>query len=160
MLDEVNRLVPQYGGITRERLSGAGLVWPCPDSQHPGTPILHAQDSRLLSGGRMVPVQYKPAAEEESPEYPFLLTTGRVAVHHNAGSMTRRSPSLLEREPELFVEINIGDAAKPQGIASGDEVTVTTPRARRLKQGTANGPGEAGSRVHALPFSGHEHPDQ
>ncbi len=128
VLEEVNRLVPQYAGITRERLSGAGLVWPCPDSQHPGTPILHAQGFKTASGrARMVPVEYKPAAEEESHEYPFLLTTGRVAVHHNAGSMTRRCPSLLEREPDLFVEINIDDA-KARGIANGDEVSVKTPR--------------------------------
>ena len=55
------------------------------------------------------------------------LTTGRVAVHHNAGSMTRRSPSLLEREPDLFVEINSADALRLK-VADGDEVTVTTPR--------------------------------
>jgi formate dehydrogenase (coenzyme F420) alpha subunit len=129
-LAEINRVVPQYGGITRERLNGFGLVWPCPSSDHPGTPILHAQGFNLKDGKAIVmPVCYKPAAEDVSWEYPFVLTTGRVTVHHNAGSMTRRSPSLMEREPELFVEINTADASKLR-IADGDEVMITTPRGK------------------------------
>ncbi len=74
-----------------------------------------------------MPVPYRPPSEESDWEYPFTLTTGRVAVHHNAGSMTRRSPSLIEREPDLFVEINTADAARLR-IADGDEVVITTPR--------------------------------
>jgi formate dehydrogenase major subunit len=143
-LGEINRLVPQYGGITRERLDGFGLVWPCPSSDHPGTPILHAQGFKLKDSKAIImPVHYKPAAEDVSREYPFILTTGRVTVHHNAGSMTRRSPSLMEREPDLFVEINTEDASK-LSIADGDEVMITTPRGKttalarltdRVKQG-------------------------
>jgi len=127
---EINRVVPQYGGITRERLNGFGLVWPCPSSDHPGTPILHAQGFKLKDGKAIImPVRYKPAAEDVSWEYPFILTTGRVTVHHNAGSMTRRSPSLMEREPDLFVEINTADASKLR-IADGDEVMIATPRGK------------------------------
>jgi len=43
-------------------------------------------------------------------------------VHHNAGSMTRRSPSLIEREPDLFVEIGTADAAQLK-VADGDVMT-------------------------------------
>ena len=100
VLAEINRLVPQYGGITRQRLDGMGLIWPCPNEDHPGTPILHMGGFKLQdSRASIVPVQYRPAAEDASWDYPFVLTTGRVAVHHNAGSMTRRSPSLIERDP-------------------------------------------------------------
>ncbi len=128
VLAEINRLVPQYGGITRERLDGMGLIWPCPDKDHPGTPILHSLGFKLQDGrASIMPVQYRAAAENASWDYPFILTTGRVAVHHNAGSMTRRSPSLIEREPELFVEINTNDAARLK-IADGDEVLVTSLR--------------------------------
>jgi formate dehydrogenase major subunit len=70
---------------------------------------------------------YRPAAEDASWEYPLILTTGRVTVHQNAGSMTRRSPSLIEREPDLFVEINTADAARLH-IDDGDEVAVATAR--------------------------------
>ncbi len=128
VLAEINRLVPQYGGITRPRLDGMGLIWPCPNEDHPGTPILHIGGFKLQdSRASIVPVQYRPAAEDASWDYPFVLTTGRVAVHHNAGSMTRRSPSLIERDPELFVEINTADAARLK-IADGDEVLVTSLR--------------------------------
>lgn len=128
VLVEINRTVPQYGGITRERLGRAGLIWPCPTPDHPGTPILHSSGFKL-AGGRasMVPVPYRPAAEDASWVYPFVLTTGRIAVHHNAGSMTRRSPSLIGREPDLYVEINTADAARLK-VADGDEVLVATPR--------------------------------
>ncbi|MCK9405772.1 MAG: formate dehydrogenase subunit alpha [Methanothrix sp.] len=128
VLAEINRLVPQYGGITRERLDPHGLVWPCPDSYHPGTPILHAGGFKL-DGGRaaFVPVRYRPPAEPISSEYPFILTTGRVTVHHNAGSMTRRSPSLQKREPDLFLEVNLKDAQELD-VADGDEVTVASGR--------------------------------
>ena len=130
---EINRLVPAYGGITHERLNSEnlnphGLVWPCLNADHPGTPILHSQGFKLPGGkAAIVPVQYRPPSEESGWEYPFILTTGRVVVHHNAGSMTRRSPSLIEREPDLFVEINTADASKLK-IADGNEVVVTTPR--------------------------------
>ncbi len=128
VLSEINELVPQYGGIIRERLDGSGLVWPCPSVDHPGTPILHSQGFRLKDNrAEIVPVSYRPPAENASWEHPFILTTGRVAVHHNAGSMTRRSPSLIEREPDLFVEINTADAAKLR-IANGDEALISTPR--------------------------------
>jgi len=128
VLAEINRTVPQYGGITRERLGRAGLIWPCPTPDHPGTPILHFSGFKLAEGrASIVPVPYRPAAEDASWDYPFVLTTGRVAVHHNAGSMTRRSPSLIGREPDLYVEINTADAARLK-VADGDEVLVATPR--------------------------------
>jgi formate dehydrogenase (coenzyme F420) alpha subunit len=128
VLAEINSLVPTYKGITRERLGIGGLIWPCPSTDHPGTPILHAAGFKLQDGRALIaPVQYKPAAEETGTEYPLILTTGRIAVHFNAGSMTRRSPSLMERAPNLFVEINPVDAA-PLGITDGDSVEVTTER--------------------------------
>jgi formate dehydrogenase major subunit len=143
---EINQFVPQYAGITRERLGRAGLVWPCPSIDHPGTPILHSAGFKLADGrATIVPVLYRPAAEDTSWEYPLILTTGRVAVHHNAGSMTRRSTSLMEREPDLYVEINTADALRLK-VADGDEVTITTPRGEtqayarltdRVKRGVA-----------------------
>jgi formate dehydrogenase major subunit len=128
VLAEINRTVPQYGGITRERLGRAGLIWPCPDIDHPGTPILHSSGFKFAEGrASIVPVLYRPAAECVSWDYPFILTTGRMAVHHNAGSMTRRSPSLMERESDLYVEINPADATRLL-VVDGDEVTVSTLR--------------------------------
>jgi len=131
VLQEINRLVPQYGGMTRERISKiGGLRWPCPDDRHPGTDILHTQRFSTPDGrARMAAVANQPPAEATSPEYPILLTTGRIVLHYNGGSMTLRSPSLQERDPELYVEIHPEDA-HGLGIAAGDMVVVSTRRGR------------------------------
>ncbi|HOT07237.1 MAG TPA: formate dehydrogenase subunit alpha [Methanotrichaceae archaeon] len=130
VLAEINRLVPAYQGITRDRLGPGGLIWPCPSVNHPGTPILHSSGFKTADGrATLLPVHYRPPAEKPSERFPFTLTTGRIALHHNAGSMTRRSPSLMQRAPNLFVEINPADAARLQ-IEDGDDVEVSTARGR------------------------------
>ena len=129
VLAEINRLVPQYGGMTRERISKiGGLRWPCPDEKHPGTDILHAQRFSTPDGkARMTTVQNTPPGEAVTPEYPILLTTGRIVMHYNSGSMTMRSASLQERDPELYLEMNPLDAAQLK-VANGDLVVVSTRR--------------------------------
>jgi predicted molibdopterin-dependent oxidoreductase YjgC len=43
IMDEIASVTPIYGGINYQRLKTHGLQWPCPDYNHPGTPILHSQ---------------------------------------------------------------------------------------------------------------------
>jgi len=129
VLQEINSLVPQYGGMTLERISKiGGLRWPCPDVNHPGTDILHTQKFSTPDGkARIATVTNTPPGEQVSAEYPILLTTGRIVLHYNGGSMTMRSISLEERESELYIEINPEDAARLK-LADGDMVVVTTRR--------------------------------
>jgi formate dehydrogenase alpha subunit len=129
VLKEINFAVPAYAGLSRERISMVGgLHWPCTHDEHPGTDILHRVEfSTGDAKARIASVLNRPPAEETSSEYPLLLTTGRIVVHYNSGSMTRRSPSLLERDPELYVEINPEDAAELQ-LRHGDMVVVQTLR--------------------------------
>ncbi|HOO54711.1 MAG TPA: formate dehydrogenase subunit alpha [Methanothrix sp.] len=131
VLAEIGRIVPSYAGISRERAEArGGVIWPCPFLDHPGTPILHQEEFSAPEGrARIVPVDYLPPAEESSLDYPLLLTTGRVVLHYNAGSMTRRSFSLMKRAPELFVEVNPDDADR-WSIVDGDLVEVNTRRSR------------------------------
>jgi len=132
ILREINKAVPSYAGITPERLENliGGLIWPCPSVDHPGTPILHRESFNFPDGrGKFIPVEWCPPAESPDDEYPLILTTGRVVMHYNAGSMTRRSTSLLKRSPELFIEINPADA-QTLGIKPGEQVTVITRRGR------------------------------
>jgi formate dehydrogenase major subunit len=56
-----------------------------------------------------------------------MLTSGRVVLHYNAGAMTRRTKSLQEREPELFVQIN-PQTAESFGIGEQAEALVQTRR--------------------------------
>jgi formate dehydrogenase major subunit len=135
-LAEINQVVPAYGGITPARLvdQSDGLFWPCFTPDDPGTPILHTERFATPDGkARFVPVDYVAPAEEPADAFPFTLTTGRVVVHQNSGSMTRRSPSLLSRAPALFVELNPADGAR-LGVSDGDSVTVSTVRGQAAAQ--------------------------
>jgi len=126
IMAEINRLVPQYGGITYDRLEAGGLQWPCPHLNHPGTEILYT-DGFDHDKGRLLAVGYAPPLEQADEEYPLILTTGRILFHYHTGRMTMRSMGLVKIRPEGFLEINPADAAA-RGIADGDTVRVTSRR--------------------------------
>ena len=109
ILREVNRVTPIYAGITPERVD-EDIQWPCPDEDHPGTPILHV-GSFSRGRGKFHAVGAKDPAEQTDEEYPLILSTGRVLYHYHSGTMTRRSEPLDWAEPNGFVEIHPDDAA-------------------------------------------------
>jgi predicted molibdopterin-dependent oxidoreductase YjgC len=126
VLAEIAALTPSYGGITFERVADKGLQWPCPNTEHPGTPILHVgKFSRGL--GKFNPVEHAPSAELPDSRFPLILTTGRVLQHYHTGTMTRRVEGLNALVPEERVEMNARDA-ETLGVADGDWVTVTSRR--------------------------------
>ncbi len=126
IMREINSLTPSYGGITYERLEQAGLVWPCPDKNHPGTPVLHR--GKFSRGkGQFFSIPFKPPFESADIGYPFTLSTGRVLEHYHTGTMTRRGTALNRLYPELLAEINPYDAEK-LGISEGDYVRITSRR--------------------------------
>ena len=53
-----------------------------------------------------IAIQHRPPAEEPDDEYPLYLTTGRLLLHYQSGTQTRRVPELAAAEPEPFVEIH------------------------------------------------------
>lgn len=109
IFDELALATPIYRGMNYTRLEGQGLQWPCPEEDHPGTPILHV-DRFSRGRGRFNPIEASDPAEQPDEEYPFILTTGRVLYHYHTGTMTRRSEPLHWREPHGYVEINPNDA--------------------------------------------------
>lgn len=126
VMDEIARLTPSYGGINYERLENGGLQWPCPTTDHPGTPILHV--GRFVRGlGLFTPLEYKPPAELPDKDYPFILTTGRSPFHYHTGTMTRRVRGLNVIDPEAAVEINPEDA-RALNLADGEKVKVVSRR--------------------------------
>ncbi|MGB9936536.1 MAG: formate dehydrogenase subunit alpha [Methanobacterium sp.] len=129
IFEEVRKVTPQYAGMNRERLDKPeALHWPCPDEEHPGTPILHMERFATPDGlGVFKAIEYKPPAEVTDEEYPFTLTTGRMLFHWHTGSMTRRSDTLAREVPTGFVEINTEDAAR-LGIKNKEIVSVKTRR--------------------------------
>jgi formate dehydrogenase alpha subunit len=107
---EISALTPSYGGISHKRLlGGETLSWPCPDSSHPGTPILHV--GKFTRGkGLFLPAIHLDPSEMPDKEYPMVMTTGRVIYHWHGGEMTRRVKGLLEVYPEAKIEVSPADA--------------------------------------------------
>ncbi|MDP1760731.1 MAG: molybdopterin dinucleotide binding domain-containing protein, partial [Deltaproteobacteria bacterium] len=104
----------------------AGLCWPCPTPDHPGTKYLH--EGRFTRGlGLFQAIDYRPPAESPDCEYPFWLTTGQIFSHYLTGTMTRRCPSLNHENSEVFVEINPRDAERLQ-IESGEMIRASSRR--------------------------------
>lgn len=126
IMAEIAALTPSYGGIDYARIDQLGLCWPCPEKNHPGTPILHRE--RFTRGlGRFSPTGYLPPAELPDAEFPLLLTTGRTYFHWHTGTMTRRSHLLDREEPTAFVEISPEDA-RQLGVRDDEEVQVASRR--------------------------------
>ena len=112
-------------GVTYARLEQAGLQYPVPDENHPGTPFLFSES--FPSGrGRFFPLEHVPAAELPDDEYPFILTTGRLLEHWHGGTMTRHS-ELDALFPEARVDVHELDAAR-LGFKTGDVVRVASRR--------------------------------
>ncbi len=135
---EMVKDVPQFAGISHEKLekidrvageeSIAGLQWPCPDADHPGTKFLH-EDGILRGKGLFMPVHYIPPVELPDEDYGLFLSTGRTLYHYNAATQTRRESGLDAKQSEAFVELHPSDARK-RGVHHGDVVEVTTRRGR------------------------------
>jgi len=151
--------IPLLGLATKRlKASKAGIQWPCPYPNHPGTVKRYVRgldpmfDHKgfLEKFGKKIPQDakiyfymdeknegraniflrpYKPAAEEPDKEYPFFLTTGRVIEMWHTGTMTMRIPETARAHPHAYVEIHPEDA-KNYGITNGDMVEVTSRRGK------------------------------
>ncbi|MFV1363941.1 nitrate reductase [Mycolicibacterium elephantis] len=146
-----------YTGLSYDKLRGSGgIQWPCNADNPDGTERLYA-DGRfwadpdyceaygkdLITGAPLEPTEYRamnpfgkailkaaehiPVHEPPSPEYPFVLTTGRTLYHFHTRTKTARAPQLQAAAPEVWVELSEGDAARLL-IAEGDVVEIGTPR--------------------------------
>jgi assimilatory nitrate reductase catalytic subunit len=130
VFDELGRAsaggVADYAGISHARLAaGEVLHWPCPSPDHPGTPRLFLERFSTPDGrARFLPVDMPAEVEPVTEAFPYLLTTGRVAMQYQSGAQTRR---IDELPGEAFVELH-EDLAARLGIADGERVKVSTVR--------------------------------
>ncbi|KMM62971.1 nitrite reductase [Bacillus glycinifermentans] len=125
--------IADYSGITYKRLrKEGGILWPCPETEHPGTErLFETEFAHPDQKAKMCAVPNEPAVKKDRPteEYPLYLTTGRVMPHYLTGVQTRRSASLAARHFESFVEIHPNTAAKYQ-IADRVLVKIESKRGR------------------------------
>ena len=136
IFEEIKSLTPSYAGMSYARLAAAGLQWPCPTPEHPGTVFLH-KDRFSRGKGAFTAIDYKPPAEQVDADYPMLLSTGRVFMHYHSGSMTRVSPTLEHELPENYVEISPVDAKTMESRTGSGSRSVPAGAKSRSRPGSA-----------------------
>ena len=126
---EIVSVMASYANLTYDNLGPSGKLYPNPDPEHSdGTVVMFGDRFNTDDGlAHLVPAEWLPAKELPSPEYPFVLNTGRLLQHWHTGSMTRRSFALDAISPRAEVYLNPGDAAD-LGLADGDMARVTSRR--------------------------------
>lgn len=120
-------------GISHARLHQEGpLQWPCPDAEvevtkeskrlytdlHFNTPDGRARFGAYHSRG---------LAEPPDPDYPFVLTTGRLYGHWHTQTRTGRVEKTRKMHPDPFLEIHPRDAAR-LSVEDGGWVEVRSRR--------------------------------
>lgn len=117
-------------GITNARLNaGEAIQWPCPHDQHPGTPRRYLDRQFATPDGRanfVVTPHHRPQ-EQATSDYPFTLTTGRLASQWHTMTRTGKIQRLARQAPTPYVEIHPDDAARC-AIAEGGRVQVRSRR--------------------------------
>jgi len=120
-------LAPKFSGISHRRIEETGdLQWPCPSTDHPGTPTLH-EDGPVIGTAHFEPVHYRESDELPDSEYPLILSTGRTLYHYNSATQTRRERGPVMKQRGSFIEVHRRDAGKI-GAHDGDEVRVLSRR--------------------------------
>jgi len=120
-------------GVSHERLRRQGsLQWPCPAQpveEHPGTERLYLDKRFPTPDGRarFAPTPHVAPAETPDPEYPLLLTTGRVADQWHTMTRTGHSPSLRAAAGQPTLSCHPLDAAAA-GLDDGAHARIVSRR--------------------------------
>lgn len=123
-------------GLSHSRLAQEGPIqWPCPAVETPET-ASSKHDKRLYTDFRFATpnrrAQFaafheKGLAEPPNPDYPFVLTTGRLYGHWHTQTRTGRIEKTRAMHPEPFLEMNPRDAQQLE-LQSGEWVEVASLR--------------------------------
>jgi ferredoxin-nitrate reductase len=138
-------------GISYERLAQGPIQWPCPDNSSEflvlsselesstQNPKSKTQNSKRLytdrrfhtPDGRAKFAAYhsRGLAEPPDPEYPFILTNGRLYGHWHTQTRTGRIEKIKQMYPGAFIEIHPRDAAS-LSIQENDWVEVRSRRGK------------------------------
>jgi predicted molibdopterin-dependent oxidoreductase YjgC len=130
VFDEMRQLAPNFRGMTYARLEAEhGIQWPCPSEGHPGTRTLHTRlwEAEVNPRAPFMPVDWEPPVETPTPDYPFMLTTGRRLAFYNTGVQSNAydHPHNIGE----WMEIAAADADR-LGVRDGQAVAVTSRRGR------------------------------
>lgn len=120
--NEVRQVWKAGQGISYARIEQAGLQWPCPSEDHPGTEVLHAESFPIGKQAALRRIAFHATPETTTEEFPFLLMTGRTLHQFNAGTMTMRTRNASLR-PFDTLDISAPDAARLE-LHDGDCVCI------------------------------------
>lgn len=125
-------------GLSHARLAAAGPIqWPCPAIETPDTAATK-HDKRLYTDQRFptpsgqaqfAAYHEKGLAEPPNPDFPFVLTTGRLYGHWHTQTRTGRIEKTRKLYSEPLLEISPRDAQTLK-IQSGEWVEVVSRRGR------------------------------
>jgi sulfite reductase (NADPH) flavoprotein alpha-component len=143
VFDEIRRSWnPKTGydlrGISYERLQRQSCQWPCAPGEKNGKAIRYLNPEKNFakpeiyfptSSGRaqFFARPFLPPAELPDAEFPFALTTGRVAHQWHTLSKTGKISTLNKLNPGAFVEIHPEDATA-LGVENGGLIRVQSRR--------------------------------
>ncbi len=113
-----------YSAITWEALDSSG-------GQQWGGPRLY-EDGQFPTGdgkAKFFEVEWQPFPEQPTPEYPFVLNTGRTVEHWHTRTKTGAVAALQTLSPRAWLEMNPRDARRLK-LKPHDRVSVVSPRSR------------------------------
>ena len=122
-------------GITHEILSEYGAIqWPFPDGSNPKNRYgrrLYTDFKFYTDNGKANFSAYhsRGLAEPPNPDYPFVLTIGRLYGHWHTMTRTGRIDKIVKMHPEPFLEIHPKDAQQ-LNLLDDDFVIVTSLRGK------------------------------
>ena len=154
-------------GVSHARLRReGGLQWPCPAQpagEHPGTPRLYSDHRFPTPDGRarFAPTPHAAPAETPDPDFPLLLTTGRVADQWHTMTRTGHSPALraaagapaLSCHPLDALAAGLDDGAQARIVSRRGELRLAVCCDETLPRGVAFAPFHWGA-LHAAAGAG------
>ncbi len=117
-------------GLSHARLREGGTIqWPVPDAQSAGTPRLFTDGQFYRPNGRakIHTVADENQSEPLGPDFPLILTTGRIRDQWHTMTRTGKVNKLMAHVDKPVLDIHPVDAAV-RGIGEGDPVTITSRR--------------------------------
>jgi ferredoxin-nitrate reductase len=118
-------------GVNYTTLRGQGTIqWPVPAIDHPGTSRLFEDHQFYTPSGKARFFAVSPdndLSEPLTPEFPFILTTGRIRDQWHTMTKTGKVNRLRQHIDKPVLEIHPDDAAG-RGIAEGDPVVISNAR--------------------------------
>ena len=165
VMDEIARVVPQYGGVSHKRFEGEGILvarpdpanplpvqilysekeyrglqWPCPTETHGGTPLLYAEGfSDVAPGGKaqLIAPDFRVSEAPVRSDYPMVYVPGRVLLQSQREMEVIKGRTNKVSREEL-VDLNAEDADS-LGVQEGDTVEVRTPNVEFQGKARING---------------------